>query len=291
MKITQIKIEKLFGLERNDFDIECYPNENITILYAFNGAGKSTLLELISSISKNTKAILEKCSFKSLELSFDNDKIITVEKANPASIDFTYRINGKVADESMLAEMQKEFKVTAIFANKDYNRGLASLKNGSMFPPDAAAPNPIVIIEHELPAKLKDPAQRKKVEELRDIINKNFTMTFKHLEILDDKFMAVPDSKYPDDPELPIHELSSGEIKLILMFYELLFKTEPHSILLLDEPESSLHVDWQKKLLTAVIDVCTKHDIQIIAATHSPDVVEDYFTQLTPMLSKRYESK
>lgn len=291
MKIKQIKIEKLFGLEKNDFDIECFPNEKISIIYAFNGAGKSTLLELINSISKNTKASLEKCPFKSLELYFDNDKIVKVEKANSTAIDYTYRINGNVADETMLDELKKEFKVTTIFANKDYNRGIASLEKGSMFPPDIAAPNPIVVIENKLTAQLKDPSQRQKVEELRDIINNNFSMTFKHLEIFDDKFMAVPDSKYPDDPALPIHELSSGEIKLILMFYELLFETEPHSVVLLDEPESSLHVDWQKELLKAIISCCENNDIQIIVATHSPDVVENYSTQLTPMLSTRYATK
>ena len=73
------------------------------------------------------------------------------------------------------------------------------------------------------------------------------------------------------------------------MFYDLLFETAEHSIVLLDEPESSLHVDWQKDLLRTIIETCDDRYIQIIVATHSPDVVEDYFTQLTPMLSKRYE--
>ena len=288
MKIKNIKIRQLFGLINNDFNIECFPNEKITIVYAFNGAGKTTLLTLIRAVSENDKSTLEAIPFKSLELVFTNGKTISLEKDNPKAAGYIYYIDGKAADEAMLAELQNDFKVTSIFANKDYNRGIPTLANGSMFS-DEAAPNPIVIIERELIKKIQDPAQRGKVEELRDILNKNFTMSFKHLEIRDDKFMAVPDSKYPDDPVLPIHSLSSGEIKLILMFYDLLFKSEDHSIILLDEPESSLHVDWQKKLLSTVIDVCANRDIQIITATHSPDVVEDYFTQLTPMLSKRYE--
>lgn len=314
MKIKNIKIRQLFALENNDFDIECFPAEKISIIYAFNGLGKTTLLRLIFGMSKNVKPILESIPFKSLELVFDNGKNISVEKPDPKAAEYIYRIDGKTADELLLAEMQKEFNVTTIFANKDYNRGISTfakwvLKNGdtiwdsaveykqetkqnsSMFNDDTGAPNPIVKIEQALTDKLKDPAGRAKVEELRDILNKNFTMTFKHLEILDDKFMAVPDSEYPNDPVLPIHELSSGEIKLILMFYELLFETEPHSIVLLDEPESSLHVDWQKDLLQAVINCCKNNDIQIIVATHSPDVVEDYFTQLTPMLSKRYAAE
>ena len=290
MKIKNIKIQQLFGLINNDFNIECFPNEKITIVYAFNGAGKTTLLTLIRAVSENDKSTLEAIPFKSLELVFTNGKTFSVEKDNPKEKNYIYYIDGKAADEAMLAELQNEFKVTSIFANKDYNRGIPTLANGSMFS-DEAAPNPIVIIERELIKKIQDPAQGGKVEELRDILNKNFTMTFKHLEILDDKFMAVPDSEYPNDPVLPIHELSSGEIKLILMFYELLFETEPHSIVLLDEPESSLHVDWQKDLLQAVINCCKNNDIQIIVATHSPDVVEDYFTQLTPMLSKRYAAE
>ncbi len=286
MKIKKINIQGLFGLVNNDFNIECYPNEKISIVYAFNGAGKTTLLRLIYAASKNDKSTLKAIPFKNLELIFNDGKIISIEKANPKAEDYTYRIDGKMADGVMLAELQKEFKVTSIFANKDYNRGISTSTNDEMLSVDV---NPIVRIERELREKIKDPVQKGKVEELRDIINKNFTMTFKHLDIQDNELIAAPDSKYPDDPKLPIHELSSGEIKLILMFYDLLFETTDHSIVLLDEPESSLHVDWQKDLLRTIIDTCDARDIQIIVATHSPDVVEDYFTQLTPMLSKRYE--
>ena len=306
MKIKQIKIEKLFGLEKNDFDIECFPNENITILYAFNGTGKTTLLRLIDAVSTNDAVALKVLLFSKIELIFDNGKTIAVEKEKSDGKDYKYLIDGKEADKVEINEIKKEFTVTPVFANKDYNRGVSTPKqtigewearefkqeanpSGSMFNSDVGAIKPITRIEQLISEKLQNPDERVKVEEFANIINENFPMTFKHLEIQDNKLLAVPDTEYPNDPVLELNMLSSGEIKLILMFYDLLFEAKTDSIVLLDEPESSFHLDWQRNCLSTVMKICEDKDLQVIVATHSPAIVEEYFCLQVPMISARYK--
>ena len=74
---------------------------------------------------------------------------------------------------------------------------------------------------------------------------------------------------------LPLQSLSSGEKQIMIMFYALLFHAEPGSIVILDEPEISLHVSWQQKLGRYFTDICRVRGLQMIVATHSPQVIHD----------------
>jgi ABC-type lipoprotein export system ATPase subunit len=67
-------------------------------------------------------------------------------------------------------------------------------------------------------------------------------------------------------------QLSSGEQQLLALAYELLFGTAPNSVVLLDEPELSLHVTWLKGLLSAFLEMAEKRRLQFIIATHAPSV-------------------
>jgi predicted ATP-binding protein involved in virulence len=74
------------------------------------------------------------------------------------------------------------------------------------------------------------------------------------------------------DTLLPTH-LSSGEQHELVMLYELLFKVEPSSLILLDEPEISLHVAWQRAFLRDLLEVAGLRDFDVLAATHSPQII------------------
>src|SRR5438105_10157859 len=58
-----------------------------------------------------------------------------------------------------------------------------------------------------------------------------------------------------DGSVLPSKDLSSGEQHELILFYELLFKVAPSSLILIDEPEISLHVVWQEQFLKDVQEV------------------------------------
>ncbi|MDE4539414.1 AAA family ATPase [Pseudomonas sp. ITEM 17296] len=76
---------------------------------------------------------------------------------------------------------------------------------------------------------------------------------------------------------IPLSSLSSGEQHEIVMMYELLFKTTPNSLLLIDEPEISLHVKWQKSFIQDLKRIRDLIGFDALIATHSPFIVGDFY--------------
>jgi energy-coupling factor transporter ATP-binding protein EcfA2 len=76
-----------------------------------------------------------------------------------------------------------------------------------------------------------------------------------------------------DRQRIPPSALSSGEQHLLALAYDLLFGTAPYSVVLLDEPELSLHVGWLKGLISAFADMGNQRQLQFLIATHSPSIL------------------
>lgn len=76
-----------------------------------------------------------------------------------------------------------------------------------------------------------------------------------------------------DKSNLRPSELSSGEQHQIVLFYELIFKTSDNSFFLIDEPEISLHVDWQRQFLSDISKIAKLGQHSFIIATHSPQII------------------
>ncbi|MCL2608111.1 MAG: ATP-binding protein [Methanomassiliicoccaceae archaeon] len=74
---------------------------------------------------------------------------------------------------------------------------------------------------------------------------------------------------------LPLNSLSSGEKQIFIIFYRLLFETMPFSFVMMDEPEISLHVSWQQKMGAALKDISRLRGLQMLIATHSPQIIHD----------------
>ena len=71
-----------------------------------------------------------------------------------------------------------------------------------------------------------------------------------------------------------LQKLSSGERHLLTFFATILLMGEEQDFILLDEPEISLNVDWQRKILSVIEKLAPNS--QIIVATHSPLVARGY---------------
>lgn len=67
--------------------------------------------------------------------------------------------------------------------------------------------------------------------------------------------------------------LSSGEQNEIVMLYELIFNVSDNSVLLIDEPENSLHIVWQKDFWQDMQLISSTKNLQVIIATHSSSIV------------------
>ena len=98
----------------------------------------------------------------------------------------------------------------------------------------------------------------------------------------DDKFVEVNESgnltielsSLSPPLELDPRFLSSGEKQILILLTEALLRVDEPVVYIADEPELSLHVTWQEKLLESLVTLGGPK--QIIVATHSPDIVGDF---------------
>ena len=78
--------------------------------------------------------------------------------------------------------------------------------------------------------------------------------------------------------EIRMHNLSSGEKQMLIILGEALLQRCAPTIYIADEPELSLHVDWQESLVDNVLTLNPK--AQILFATHSPDIVSKFSSKV-----------
>lgn len=100
----------------------------------------------------------------------------------------------------------------------------------------------------------------------------------KKLEInADEVYVSINNEK------LSLSELSSGE-KHIFTFLSLVnIIGNSRDFLIIDEPEISLNVNWQRELLSLLKEIAPK--TQIIVASHSPLIAKDYISSLVKLES------
>ena len=111
----------------------------------------------------------------------------------------------------------------------------------------------------------KQAEMKARIEDFRSVINGLFQETEKHIEIEGNKFNIVSKGQI-----LPIDALSSGEKQILLIMLRVFLLEGKESYVFLDEPENSLDISWQYKL----IDTLTKlnPNAQFFITTHSPSI-------------------
>ena len=87
--------------------------------------------------------------------------------------------------------------------------------------------------------------------------------------------------------KIGIGYLSSGEKQLMIFFANLLFKVDKTSsgIFVVDEPELSLHLHWQKIFVKTILKLNNR--IQLIFATHAPEIIGEKRNKMFK-LEKKY---
>lgn len=108
-----------------------------------------------------------------------------------------------------------------------------------------------------------NPEQRK---ELADMIEKLFATTGKTVDRNAEELALVQWGK-----PLDLKKLSSGEKQLLSILLTVTLQDDQPAVLCMDEPEVSLHVDWQQQLIDIVRSLNPR--VQIILTTHSPAMV------------------
>ena len=76
-----------------------------------------------------------------------------------------------------------------------------------------------------------------------------------------------------DGTHLSPSDLSSGEQHELVLLYELLFRVQSNSLIMIDEPELSLHVAWQEQFLKDFQAITRLTSFDVLIATHSPQII------------------
>jgi predicted ATPase len=125
-------------------------------------------------------------------------------------------------------------------------------------------------------AALDDLARRTRL--LLDNVNRKFR--HKRVRIDRDKGLVAEDE---GGQVLELDSLSSGEQHELVLHYDLLFRVRPNTLVLIDEPELSLHVAWQKRFLPDLLEIVKTADFDALIATHSPFIVGDRSDLMVPL--------
>ena len=117
----------------------------------------------------------------------------------------------------------------------------------------------------------------RKVDAFRRIANSRFL--HKRVMVKTDGLSVVN----ADGSELDLEMLSSGEQHELVILYELLFRIPDNSLILIDEPELSLHVLWQEQFLKDLEEMAALSNFRVILATHSPEIIGDRWDLTTEL--------
>ena len=101
------------------------------------------------------------------------------------------------------------------------------------------------------------------------LVNECFAETGKTLSNDSTKLVFLKDNAIGIYPK----ELSSGEKQLLIILLTVLLERGEEYILMLDEPEISMHISWQYKLIDMILRL--NPEVQIILTTHSPMIFAD----------------
>lgn len=123
-----------------------------------------------------------------------------------------------------------------------------------------------------------------KIDLFRDILNRRFL--YKNLSISRQKGFTFSteegETLSPDD-------LSSGEQHQLVLLYEMLFKVASDSLIMIDEPEISLHIVWQEQFLSDLQKIIALSEFDVLLATHSPQIIGDRWDLTVELKGKEKE--
>ena len=245
--IKRIEIDSLWSGKKH---ILWELNPGVNILSGINGVGKSTIL------NKVVKGLAAGGEFPSHMLKGVRLEVVP-EDAKWIRYDVIRSLDSPVLDLDTMAHVDTRISSALDFQlyhlqrkYLDYqvnigNRMIAELQAGNT----------------EVAQQLSLPKQR-----FQDMVDDLFSDTGKKIVRTENeiRFSQIGETLVP-------YQLSSGEKQMLAILLTVLVEDNQHYVLFMDEPEVSLHIEWQKRL----IDLCVElnPNVQIILTTHSPAVV------------------
>jgi predicted ATP-dependent endonuclease of OLD family len=109
-------------------------------------------------------------------------------------------------------------------------------------------------------------------KQFQDMIDKLFADTNKKIDRKSNEIQFIQSMNNATQIITP-YQLSSGEKQMLAILLTVLVENREPYALLMDEPEISLHIDWQQQLIDLIRQL--NPNVQIILSTHSPALIMD----------------
>ncbi len=248
--IQQIEIDSLWSGRRH---VTWNLNRQVNILSGVNGEGKSTI------INKVVKGLAQGGEFPSHMLKGVRLKVQPAD-ARWIRYDIIRSFDRPLINLEALAKMDLSlateldwqlFQLQRKYLDYQVNIGnriIEVLQSGS----------PEATVQAQ---KISEPKRR-----FHDIIDNLFASTGKKILRTENeiRFSQIGETLFP-------YQLSSGEKQMLAILLTVLVEDNHPYVLFMDEPEVSLHIEWQKQLIDLILEL--NPNVQIILTTHSPAVI------------------
>lgn len=265
--IEEIEIDSLWSGKKH---IRWTLDRQVNILSGINGVGKSTILnKVIRSLSQGGEFPSHSLKGVRLKVSPGDARWIRYDIIRSfdrplMNLDSISKINVDLVTELdwQLFQLQRKYLDYQVNIG---NRIIETLQSGEA---DAA----------EKAQQISQPKKR-----FQDILDDLFTETGKKIIRSENeiKFSSLGEVLAP-------YQLSSGEKQILVILLTVLVEDNEHYVLFMDEPEVSLHIEWQKCLIDLILEL--NPNVQIILTTHSPAVIMngwiDCVTEVTDITDK-----
>ena len=245
--ITQIEIDSLWSGRKH---VVWNLNRHVNILSGINGEGKSTIL------NKVVKSVAQGGEFPSHLLKGVHLKV-EPEDAKWIRYDVIRSLDSPVLDLDTMAHVDTRISSALDFQLYHLQRKFLDYQ--------VNIGNRIIA---ELQAGNTDAAQQLSLKKKRfqDMVDELFAETGKRIVRTENeiRFSQIGETLVP-------YQLSSGEKQILAILLTVLIEDQQPYVLFLDEPEVSLHIEWQKRLIDLIVEL--NPNVQIILTTHSPAVI------------------
>lgn len=227
---------------------------DVNILSGINGGGKSTILNRSVNYLEQTSGKVKSDEKQGVKVIFDNPEatyipfdVIRSYDRPLVMGDFTARM----ADPNVKSELDWQlYLLQRRYLDYQVNIGnqMIDLLNGDEE-------------QREKAASLSIPKRK-----FQDMMDELFAYTRKKIDRKSNEIFF-----YQDDEKLSPYKLSSGEKQMLVILLTALVRNGERSVLFMDEPEASLHIEWQQKLIAMIRNL--NPDMQLILTTHSPAMI------------------
>ena len=311
MKIKNLYIKEFKGLR--DISINFEKNDkplDLVVLAGSNGSGKTRILESIKDYFESYIDIQAIKIINNLQIFFEKEEKECIDKIGSEKYFYSalkyFSLNDKkenLNDSSYLVIkknlliLPKIIYVPTEINFQKMNTASTTLVQEYNFI-NIVNTNLIKDIPSYIATKMISAMLKNKNEKVGDVQKKVFDEINEIFEILDIDVKAedisqdgknMPIFENSSGDKFDINELSSGEKQLFLRTLAIKMLNPQNSIILIDEPELSLHPKWQQR----IVDVYKKigKNNQIIIATHSPHILGSVRKENIMLLDKDDDGK